>query len=194
MASLFESEVRYKIQDIKEFKKRIKDKGGKLEYEYSFVDYYFKPKKEKWELDKKNIRIRKWRYPERATKIYFSKTEPLSKNGIKFKRATYSEGKVPLLEADLEKCESILFDLGFEKWFEVDKNEAYFWEFQKQKFETVTENIKNLGWWGELEFEGKEINKAKLKIENALKFLKIPLQETTFKPISLIYQESLNKK
>lgn len=194
MASLFECEIRYKIENIKKLEQRIKNLGGDLSFEYSFIDYYFSPEKNSWNLSRKNLRIRKWRYPERPTRIYFVKTEVVNRGEVKFKRALYSEGKVPLLEASLEKCRAILSDLGFEKDFEVDKTTGRFWKLEEQEFETITENIRGLGWWGELEFEGEEPEKAEKKIKRAVETLKIPKKRTTFKPISLIYSSTLDKE
>lgn len=192
MASLFECEIRFNIRDIAGFEKELKKLGARLIYKYEFTDYYFKPAKEKWNPIKKILRIREWKFPKKPTIIYFVKNEIISMGDIKFKRAIYPQGKVPLFVGDLELCKSLLSDLGFKLWFVLKKEKCKFWRLPKHNFETVTEYIDGFGWSGELEFEGKNAAKAKIQIEKALGVLKIPKNLVSFKPISVIFAEQLN--
>lgn len=189
MASLFECEVRYSIADIKIFEKRLRTLGAKLIYKYEFIDYYFMPKKEKWNPIEKILRIREWKFPKKPTTIYFTKNEIISTGNIKFKRAVYQDGKVPLFIGGLDICKSLLNDLGFKLWFILKKKKCKFWHLPKYNFKTVTEFIDGLGWSGELEFEGRNMPKTKIKIEKALDILKIPKDLISFKPISVIFDE-----
>lgn len=52
------------------------------------------------------------------------------------------------------------------------------------------DDIEGLGWTAELEFEGKDPQKAGSAIRQALKALKIPLQKVTHNPISAIYLQN----
>ncbi|MCX6813476.1 MAG: CYTH domain-containing protein [Candidatus Azambacteria bacterium] len=187
MASIFECEVRYEIDNIKKFESRLKKLGANLLYPYSFEDYYYRPVKEKWNPSEKILRIRKWRYPKKPAEILFVKNEIISINGIKFKRSLYPQGKVLLFNGEFNICETLLHDLGFIPWFVLNKKKANFWKIKKYNFKTVTEYIENLGWNGELEFEGKNIQKAKTKIKKALEILEIAPKLVSFEPISLIY-------
>lgn len=189
MASLFECEVRYSIENIKIFEKRLEALGAELIYKYEFTDYYFKPIKKKWNPIEKNLRIRKWKFPKKPTTIYFVKNKIISTGNIKFKRAVYQDGKVPLFSGDLNICKSLLSDLGFKLWFILKKKKCKFWRLPKYNFETVTEFIDGLGWSGELEFEGRSMAKAKTEIESALNILKIPKNSVSFKPVSAIFAE-----
>ncbi len=58
MVSAYECEIRYFIDDIKEFKNRLKKLNAKLLFPYEFTDYYYVPKNEKWDPIRKNLRIR----------------------------------------------------------------------------------------------------------------------------------------
>ncbi len=189
MASLFECEVRFIIENIDDFKKRLKELEAELIFNYEFTDYYFRPKQGKWDPINKNIRIREWKTPKKSTTIYFVKNEILAIDKIKFKRALYPEGKVPLFSGDLETCKSLLIDLNFKPWFILKKEKSSIWKLPKYNFCTVSEYIPGIGWWGELEFEGKDPNKAKGEIEKALKLLEIPLSLVSHKPISAIFIE-----
>lgn len=193
MASLFECEVRFKIKDIKVFKKRLKELDAKFLFPYSFNDYYFRPEKGKWNPEKENIRIREWKKPKRPTKIFFVKNEILSIDGMRFKRAFYPEGKVCLFKGDRKTCQNLLQDLNFKPWFIIKKQKALFWDLPKYRFKTIAEWIPELGWWGELEFEGKDPKKAKVKIENALKVLNIPKSLATYKSMSAIFADKQNR-
>lgn len=190
MASLFECEVRFIIEEIDAFKKRLRELEAELVFDYEFTDYYFEPKQDKWNPVEKNIRIRKWKTPQKPTTVYFVKNKIIKIDKIKFKRALYLQGKVPLFEGDLETCKSLLIDLGFKSWFTLKKEKSSIWKLPKYNFYTINEYIPGLGWWGELEFEGKDPNKAKKQIERALKLLEIPLHLVTHKPISAIFIEN----
>lgn len=189
MASLFECEVRFIIEDIDRFEKRLQEIGASVKYPYEFTDHYFKPANETWNPVEKNLRIREWHYPEHPTTIYFVRNEVLSIDGLEFKRALYHHGKVPLLSDTLEICKALLNDMGFAAWFILKKEKARLWEISRHGFNTVTEYIEGVGWSGELEFEGEDPQKAKTQIEQALNILKIPANKVSFKPISVIFAE-----
>jgi adenylate cyclase class IV len=84
MASLYECEVRFFIEDISIFEKRLDELGAGLIYPYEFNDHYFKPAPalDKWHPSEKNIRIREWKFPQNETTIYFSKNEVVSIDGV----------------------------------------------------------------------------------------------------------------
>ena len=189
MAHTFECEVRFKIENITDFEARLNQLGGRIAYEYEFVDYYYKPVGKKWNPTKKNIRIRDWINPQHQTTVYFDKLQIMSIDGLQFKRSMYPEGKLPLFRNELTICKSLLEDIGFEFWFFIRKEKARLWEISKHNFCTAIEYIEGVGWMGELEFEGTEPKKAKLEIENALDVLSISKQLVTYKPISAIYLE-----
>ncbi|MEK6973736.1 MAG: hypothetical protein AABW41_00605 [Nanoarchaeota archaeon] len=191
MASDYECEVRFEIKDIDAFINRIITLEGSLIFDYSFYDYYLTPIDQRWNPLEKNLRIREWKYPTKPTTLYFVKNEILNIEDLKFKRAVYRAGKVPLLEGDLEECMSIAQDLGFKPWFTIRKEKAHFYEISKNKFKTIAEYIPELGWTGELEFEGQDPLKAKNRIAECISLLNIPRKSVTFKPISAIYAEKL---
>jgi len=191
MASLFECEVRYIIEDIQTLERRLKDLGGRVLYSYAFKDYYFKPTGSHWDFLKKNLRIRRWQFPLNPTIIYFAENEVVSIDGVKFKRSLYPQGKVALFKGNISICKSLLKDLGFEECFVVVKKKAKLWEVPRYKFKTAIEYIKGIGWVGELEFEGKNKEKAKRQIKSALKTLGINRKLVRFEPVSVIFKEKM---
>ncbi len=189
MASLFECEVRFTIEDIDAFRPRLAELHATLGYQYEFQDHYFRPVNDTWNPVEKNLRIREWTFPTHPTTIYFVKNEILTIDELQFKRAVYHHGKVPLLSDEPDICADLLKDLGFEPWFVLKKQHASFWEVSKYGFNTVTEYIDGIGWSGELEFEGDDPNEARVQFERALNLLRIPLEQVSFKPISAIFAE-----
>ncbi|MHC4174911.1 MAG: CYTH domain-containing protein [Planctomycetota bacterium] len=194
MAQAFECEVRFKIESIGDFEERLNRLGARIACPYEFIDHYYKPTSTEWNPVEKNLRIREWITPQKTSTIYFVKLEILSIGGLQFKRALCSEGKLPLFRGELNICKSLLEDLGFEFWFSLRKEKAHLWEMPKHRFFTAVEHIEGLGWTGELEFEGKDPEKAKSAIERALKVLRVPRRLVTHKPISAIYLETEAQK
>ncbi|UCD57072.1 MAG: CYTH domain-containing protein [Candidatus Hydrogenedentota bacterium] len=191
MASLFECEVRYKIEDIEVFEERLRELGAAVLYPYEYTDYYFEPAKDQWNPLEKSLRIREWKTPAEPTTIYFVKNEIVSVGDTRFKRALYPEGKVPLFSGDFCTCKSIIEDLGFQLWLVINKAKAKLWEIPEHGFKTAVEYIEHLGWTGELEFEGDNIARAGSHIEKALKTLRISQDLVSFKPVSVIVAEKM---
>jgi adenylate cyclase class IV len=190
MAQKFECEVRFKIESITDFEAKLNQLGATIAYSYEFIDHYYKPAGTEWNPVEKNIRIREWIRPRKIPTVYFVKLEIVSIGGPRFKRALLPEGKLPLFSGELNACRSLLEDLGFSFWFSLRKDKGHLWEIPQHNFFTAVEHIEGLGWTGELEFEGKDPEKAKSAIEKALEVLEIPQTLVTHKPISAIYLES----
>jgi adenylate cyclase class IV len=194
MAQTFECEVRFKIESIADFEAKLNQLEATIAYSYEFIDHYYKPAGTEWNPIEKNIRIREWIKPLKIPTVYFVKLEIVSIGGPRFKRALLPEGKLPLYSGELAACRSLLEDLGFSFWFSLRKDKARLWEILQHNFFTAVEHIEGLGWTGELEFEGKDPEKAKSAIEKALEVLEIPRALITHKPISVIYLESRHDK
>lgn len=190
MTQPFECEVRFRIESIAEFEAKLRDLGARIACPYEFTDHYYKPAGEQWDPVEKNIRIRQWIEPQKEPIVYFVKLEILSIEGLQFKRSLYPEGKLPLFTGPLETCRTLLADLGFDFWFSLEKQRGRLWEVPAHRFCTAVEYIEGLGWTAELEFEGKDPQKANTAIQQALKVLDVPHHKVTYKPISSIYLEN----
>ncbi len=189
MATLFECEVRFTIDDIDRFKSRLAELNAVLEQHYEFHDQYFRPKHDRWNPIEKNLRIREWMFPDRPTAIYFVRNEILTIDGLQFKRSVYHHGKVPLLNDEPAVCAEVLNDLGFKAWFTLKKESCTIWDLSQHGFKTITEYIDGIGWSGELEFEGENPEHARKQFEHALTLLNISHDQVSFKPISVTYAE-----
>lgn len=183
----YESEVRFMISDIEDFRKRLRELDVKLIYDYEFSDHYFRPKKMDWNLLYKNIRIREWSKPKEESEVLLNRTNIIKGDNIIFKRSIYPQGKIRLFKGKFYLCKEILNDLEFEEWFTIEKRDYKFLEVPKYNFKVVYEFVEKLGWMSELETNGENIGEAEKELEREMKVLKI--KEITYKPLSLIYME-----
>jgi hypothetical protein len=196
MTQPYECEVRFEIDDIKDFEARLGQLGATIAFPYEFTDHYYKPPAGNWDPVEKNIRIRQWFKPQKESIIYIVKLEIISIDGLQFKRSLYPEGKLPLFTGSLDTCRKLLDDLGFEFWFSLRKENACLWEVPQHaaravpcgSFFTAVEYIEGIGWTAE--FEGSDPQKACSAIRQALKLLKIPMQKVTHNPISSVYLQN----
>lgn len=189
----FETEVRFFIQNINEFKKRIDLIGGKLLNEYSFIDYYYFPKNKIWNLMRKSLRIREWRKPQKPTAIWLSKQKIEAVSGFSFKRSIYPEGKIKLFEGKVSFCKQILDDLGFKHICTIDKKQGLAWRLNKEGLEFCTEKVDQLGWTGEFELDGTNTKIIKKMIRKYQKLLGLSLDQMSSKPLAVIFEEKQKK-
>ena len=186
MASKFECEIRFNVEDIHEFENKLNDLEAKVLFEYEFTDYYYKPKSEEWNPINKNIRIRHWHFPSRGAIIYFVKNEIIEEQGMKFKRSLLEEGKLQLFTGSLEKCKEILNDLEFIPWKTIEKKNCKIWNFNDIK--PIVEFIPGYGWSCEIEVEGGEVKEAANKLKKALEILGV--KEYSFEPVCVMINKT----
>jgi predicted adenylyl cyclase CyaB len=179
----FETEVRFFIQDIDNFKKTVEQLGAELIREYSFTDYYFIPQNVKWNLDEKTLRIREWRQPQLPTAIWFTKQEIVNIDGFGFKRSLFPEGKVKLMEANKKECETVLTELGFVPLVTINKKHGWVWQVKSQVLEFCIEDVEDLGWSGEFELDGTDVAAIKSAIKKHQLALKLTDDQLSAKPI-----------
>jgi len=188
MASVFECEIRFPIANYVTFEQKLKGLGAVAD-PYEFVDYYFRPNKDEWNTFEKNLRIREWRSGTKLVTVYFAKLEIVEINDLKFKRALYPHGKVPLFSGEFTFCKKLLEDLGFKQWLIVHKERANLWDFPEHGFKIASEYIEDLGWTGEVEVEGDDPQRARKEIDRIVEILGIPKDKIDHRPISIIVAE-----
>ncbi len=130
--------------------------------------------------------------PRKPAEILLTKNEVKEIDGVKFKRSLYPEGKVVLYKGSLERCKEIVNDLGFKLLAVIRKVNCEFYEIPRPNFKTVIEYIPEIGWLGELEFEGKDPKIAGKRINEALRVLGV--SKFTYKPILAIFLERYGLK
>lgn len=172
---------------------KLKTLNATVRYSYEFTDHYYQPlMTTPWDPLTQTLRLRQWKKKgneQIQCEILFTKIEILSHNGLLFKRAIYPKSKIQLVQNSFQTCQSILNDLGFKPWFRIEKRQCKLYEIQNPQFITNHEHIKNLGWYGEVEVEGSNLDLAASSLKTYLSILKINKTQISHKPLARIYAE-----
>lgn len=191
----FECEVRFMIPDIHEFTNQLRILHATVLYSYEFTDHYYQPRiTTQWDPLSQTLRLREWRKKDDEnvqSEILFTKIQIFTHNGMLFKRAIYPQSKIQLVQDSFHTCQSILNDLGFEPWFRIEKRRCKLYEIPDPQFITVQEHVRNLGWSGEVEVEGSNLETAASNLKTYLSVLKINENQISYKPLARIYAEKL---
>lgn len=188
---LFESEVRFSIPNIAEFRKRVDALGASLVKEYAFTDCYFKPVTGLWNSLEKTIRIREWRLPEKPSVVYVTKQEVQHIGKFSFKKSVYPEGKRVLFIGNTHDCRVLLKDLGFAEAYQITKKHGWVWQDIEKELEFCAEETDIFGWSGEMEIEGTDINYIEQRIKRHQKYLGITDEQLSYKPVAILIEEHL---
>ncbi len=190
---LFEVEVRFSIPDIQHFRQIVVDLGCELIKEYSFTDHYYKPISGKWNSLERTVRIREWRTPIKPTVIYLAREEVKSVGDFSFKRSLYPEGKRVLFSGNVDVCREVLQDLGFQLAYSITKKQGWVWKNAQFDLEFCAEESDVLGWSGEMEIEGLDVDYIHERIKRHKKFLHLTDDQLSYKPMAVLLEEKLAK-
>jgi adenylate cyclase class IV len=188
---LFECEVRFFIDNIEAFKQHLNTLNAQLIRSYSFTDHYYQPLNGQWNNLEKSIRIREWFTPITKTVIYFTKQEIITDEGISFKKSLYPTGKIQFFEGTLELCRQILSDLDFKPSFSIQKKRGWVWQIPEHHLEFCAEETDLLGWTGEIELEGKDLQYIKESLLKHQEILQLDPKQMTFKPLATLIEERI---
>ncbi|MEM3702698.1 MAG: hypothetical protein QW054_01485 [Candidatus Micrarchaeia archaeon] len=125
-----------------------KKEGYKIKI-YAFSDIYFKHERS----SKKIAKIRKWKIPNLKPEVIFFER----KNGVK------SESKKKF--KNLQIAINFLENQGYEKYIEIEKKKGVMFTNKSKNKIYVLENIRSLGWSGEVEIAKDQKHKLKEEIE-----------------------------
>jgi len=191
----FECEIRFLIDDIKTFMKKLNSLGAEVLFSYKFSDHYFKPKNHSpWNPISKTLRIRHHFVPRKESEILFSRVEIIKRNGFSFKKSVYPGGKIKIFRGTFETCKKLLSDLGLEEWFMIHKEDCKVLRIPNYDFEVAIENVKNIGWTGEFEVKGKDIEKIVEKMKKYLSLFSIKEKDVFSEPLAKFYLLKFKKK
>ncbi len=187
----FETEVRFSIPDINIFRQLVDSLNLKVIKEYAFTDHYYKPVSGAWNSLEKTVRIRVWEKPHLATAIYLTKDEVKHEDGFSFKRSLYPEGKKNIFEGSLEECRQVLTDFGFREAYHIQKKQGYVWQDTDQELEFCAEETDLLGWTGEMEIDGSDLEYVKQRIAKHKQVLNLSDEQLSYKPLAVLIEERL---
>lgn len=186
---LFETEVRFSIPDIEKFRKIVNQNNLKLIKEYAFTDFYFKPTIGDWNSLEQTVRIRTWKKPDLETAIYLTKDEIRHEAGFAFKRSLYPEGKKILFKGSVAECKRVLEDLHFKLVYSIQKKQGFVWQNQEKELEFCAEETDVLGWTGEMEIDGTNLDYIKHRIANHMQVLQLEEEQLSYKPLAVLIEE-----
>jgi len=158
---MIEVEAKIKITDPKIFRKKIKKIAKYVSKEKKIDDYYTLESLKSY--PKKSLRVR------RLNGHY----EVNIKNKISYVKGVHAKREVELRSSkkDLPAFTIVIKDLGFKKWLRKEKEvETY---KIKSNFNIELNQVKNLGWFLEVEYlsELKDISKARREVLRVIKRL-----------------------
>lgn len=188
----FESEIRIIINDIDSFLSILNSLNAQIIKNYSFKDFFYKPKGVKnWDLEKKIMRIREW---DTKSQILFTKTRIIQIKDFTFKQSIFPKGKLILFEGTLREAQTLLLDWNFEFWFNIDKEEGNLYNIKEPFDLTIAlEKIKNFGYTAEIEIWGKNIDIVYDKFQKTIELLDLNRMSVTYKSLPKLVYEKLFK-
>ncbi len=185
MTAPYECEVRFLIDDIDAFRRRLTSVGGRARFEYAFTDHYYRPPGGIWDPRERALRIREHHRPAQPAEVLLTWTDLVHVGGLSFKRSRFPEGKVRLYAGALADCRAVAGGLGYEPWLIVRKAAGLFYEIP-QLGELVAEQVDGIGWMCEVEVEGEDSAAAAAAIRRKLDALGVPPKAVLPEPLAAL--------
>jgi len=163
---MIEVEAKIKISNPKELRERISKITTYRKKEVK-IDHYYTLDKNKYKYPTKSIRVRKI---NNYYKINF-------KQKLSYVKGVYAKDEREFEVTDIKNFLNLIKDFGFRLWLIKEKySESY--EIKKN-FHIELNNVKNLGWFVEIEYltDKKNIEKARKKIQEIIKRLSLEKEE-----------------
>lgn len=190
MTAPYECEVRFPVDDIEAFHRRLRAIGATVTLEYAFTDHYYHPAHGMWDPRERALRIRDHQVPPQDAEVLLTRVEIAQTAGLPFKRSRFAEGKVRLYAGRLEDCRRVVESLGFVPWIAVPKRAGRLVEIPEFG-ELVTEHVEGVGWMCEVEEEGTDTAAAVAAIRAKLARLGIDVGRVTGDPVAAIVAQHL---
>lgn len=190
MTAPYECEVRFPVDDIEAFHRRLRAIGATVTLEYAFTDHYYHPAHGMWDPRERALRIREHHVPLLDAEVLLTHVEIARAGAVPFKRSRFAEGKVRLYSGRLEGCQSVVESLGFVPWIAVRKQDGRLFELPGLG-NLVTEHVEGVGWMGEVEEGGADPTAAVEAIRATLDRLGVSPDAVTADPVAAIVAQHL---
>ncbi len=190
----FECEIRFLIDDIDKFMKRVNEFNPIVFRKYAFNDVFYIPEQagEEWIKGFKLLRVRRWIKPVKYSQILFTHVRYVTVKGIPFKHTVYKGGKIEFYRGAFKTAKKIVRDLGFKHWITVKKEWGCLYRLEALEGRILCiEKVKDLGYVGEIEVWGMDLEKIALKMRSLTYKLGIPVNRIEAKPLARIYYEKV---
>ncbi len=170
-----EVETKVKINNVSELRKKIQ-KIARFEKKETRGDDYFALKR----------KFRKHAYPKKAFRIR-KKPDKFEVNFKKWLKKYWDKDIIVKQEFEftlknkehVQDLIALFMDLGFEQWMKKRKTSESYTHKKDKRIIIEINKVEHLGYFMEIEYlcKPKEMNKAKRKIRNVLKELKIKSEQ-----------------
>ncbi len=185
MTAPFECEVRFLIDDVEAFRRRLATLGGRVRFEYAFTDHYYRPPGGAWDPRTRALRVREHHRPQQSSEVLLTWIDLVQVSGLSFKRSRFPEGKVRLYAGTADECRAVADGLGYEPWLVVRKKAGLFYEIPEAG-ELVAEQVDGVGWMCELEVEGQNPRAAAEAILRKLEALGVSAAAVIPEPLAAL--------
>lgn len=185
MTAPFECEVRFGIDDIAAFHRRLAGLGARVALDYAFTDHYYRPAHAPWDPRERALRIREHHAPPLEAEVLLTHVEIARAGGVPFKRSRFAEGKVRLYAGGVRDCRAVVESLGFVPWIAVRKHDGRLFEIPGLGG-LITERIDGVGWMAEVEEAGADPTAAAEAIRATLERLGVAPDAVTADPVAAI--------
>lgn len=185
MTAPFECEVRFLIDDVEAFRRRIAALGGRVRFEYAFTDHYYRPPGGAWDPRTRALRVREHHRPAQPSEMLLTWIDLVQVSGLSFKRSRFPEGKVRLYTGTAEECRAVADGLGYEPWLVVRKKTGLFYEIPGVG-ELVAEQVDGVGWMCEVEVAGQNPGAAAEAIRRKLEALGVSADAVIPEPLAAL--------
>ena len=159
---MIEVESKIKILNPEEFRKRIA-KIARFKEKEKKIDSYYTLERNKFRYPQKSLRVRKINH---SYQINF-------KQKLSYLKGIYAKDEHEFEFTDIDNFITLIKNFGFRIWLIKEKySEVY--EIKKN-FHIELNNVKNLGWFIEIEYltDKKNIQKARKEIQETIKKLSL---------------------
>jgi len=124
MTAPFGCEVRFPLDDVAAFHRRLEALGARVRLAYAFTDHYYQPPGAPWDPPARALRIREHTAPEAGAEVLLTRVEIARRGGLPVKRSQFPEGKVRLYAGRLSDCRRVVEGLGFSPWITGRKRDG----------------------------------------------------------------------
>ncbi len=184
MTAPFECEVRFAIDDVAAFRRRVASLGGRAVREYAFTDHYYRLPAVA-DPAARSLRVREHHAPPQPAELLLAWVDLHTHGEVTFKRSRFPEGKVCLHRGGAAACHAVAAALGAVPWVVVRKTAGTLYEIPGAGGLAV-EQVDGLGWMGEVEAAGADPAEAAAAIRRRLDLLGVPPHAARPQPLAAL--------
>lgn len=191
MTAPAECEVRFLIEDIGAFRRRVASLEGRAVAGYAFTDHYYRLAGAA-DPAARSLRVREHHSPPRPAELLLAWADLQTHGGVTVKRSRFPGGKVRLHQASAATCHALAAALGAVPWVAVRHSDGTRYEVPGLGGLAV-ERVDGVGWMGEVEASGAGVQDAASAIRRGLDALGVPPSAVRPQPLVALVARGLGR-